>query len=78
LLDVGDAAVAEFQGISVKCFPQFVACRKRFIEETEERSSSVGFDVLVVWWVEPYNISSSFAFLCRWFLFLIAGRCFFV
>ena len=46
-----------------KYFPQFVVCRKRSIDEADERSSDVGFDVFVIRRVEPYNISSSHAFL---------------
>jgi len=68
LLDVGHAAVAEFQSVSVKYFPQFMARGKRSIDEADEGSSDVGFDILVIWWVEPYNISSPFAILCLWSL----------
>ena len=63
LFDVGHAAVAEFQGVSVEYFPQLVARRERSVDEAYKLSSDVGFDVHVIWWVEPYNISSSRAFL---------------
>ena len=36
-----------------------MACRERSVDEADELSSSVGFDAFVIWWVEPYNISSS-------------------
>ena len=68
MLDVGHAAIVEFQSVPVKYFPQFAVRRKRSINEADERSSDVGFDVLVIRWVEPYNISWSLAFLCRWSL----------
>ena len=55
LLDIGHAAIAEFQSVPVKYFPQFVVCRKRSIDEADERSSDVGFDVFVIRRVEPYN-----------------------
>lgn len=41
---------------------------KRSIDEADESSSGVGFDILVIWWVEPFNISSPFAVLCWWSL----------
>ena len=56
LLDVGHVAVAEFQSVSVKYFPQFAARRRRSIDEADERSSDVGLDILVIWWIEPYNV----------------------
>jgi len=51
---------AVVQSVSVKYFPQFVARKKRSIDEADESSSGVGFDVLVVWWVEPFYTSSPF------------------
>ena len=63
LFDVGHAAVAELYGVPVENFPQFVACWKRSFNKADERTSNVGFDVFVVWWTTPYNISLSFAFL---------------
>ena len=63
LLDVGHAAVAEFQGVSVEYFPQLVARRERSVNEADTLSTDV--DVFVIWWVEPYNISSLLALL-RW------------
>ena len=39
LLDVGHAAVAEFQGVSVKYFPQLVARRERSVNEADELST---------------------------------------
>ena len=63
LLDVGKAAVAEFQGVSVEYFSQPMACRERSVDEADELSFDVSFDVSVIWWIEPYNISSSLAFL---------------
>jgi len=41
---LGRAVVAEFQSVSVKYFPQFVARKKRSIDEADESSSGVGFD----------------------------------
>ena len=67
MLDVGHAAVAEFQGVSVEYFPQLVARRERSVDDADNLSD-VGFDVLVIWWVEPYNISSWLAFLRWWSL----------
>ena len=63
LLDVGHAAVAEFPGVSVEYFSQPMACRERSVDEADELSSDVSFDISVIWWVEPYNISSSLSFL---------------
>ena len=68
LLDVGHAAVAEFQGITIEYFPQLVARRERSVDEADELFSDVGSDVLVIWWVEPYIISSSLAILRCWSL----------
>ena len=34
-----------------------MVCRKRSIDEADERSSDVGFDVFVIRRNEPYNIS---------------------
>ena len=45
-----------------------MVCRKRSIDEADERSSDVGFDVFVIRRVEPYNVSSSHAFLLWWSL----------
>ena len=59
LLDVGHAAVAELYGVPVENFPQFVACWKRSFNEADERTSDVSFDVFVIWWIKPYNISLS-------------------
>ena len=39
-----------------------MASRERSVDEADELSSDVGFDVFVIWRVEPYNISSSLAF----------------
>ena len=63
LLDVGYAAVAELYGVPVENFPQFVARWERSFNEADERTSDVGFDAFVIWWIKPYNISLSFAFL---------------
>ena len=63
LLDVGHAAVAELYGVPVENFPQFVARLKRYFNKADERTSDVGFDVFVIWWIKPYNISLSFEFL---------------
>ena len=63
LPDVGHLAVAELYGVSVETFRQFVARWKRSFNKADERTSDVGFDVFVTWWIKPYNISSSFAFL---------------
>ena len=63
LLDIGHVAVAEFQGVSVEYFSQLMACRERSVDEADELSSDVSFDVFVIWWGEPYNISSALAFL---------------
>ena len=32
-----------------------MACRERSVDEADELSSDVSFDVSVIWWVEPYN-----------------------
>ena len=53
LLDVGHAAVAEFQGVKIEYFPQLVARRKGSVDEADEFFSDVGSDVLVIWWVKP-------------------------
>ena len=63
LFDVGRAAVAEHYGFLVENFPQCVARWKRSFNEADERTSDVGFDAFVIWWIKPYNISLSFAFL---------------
>ena len=68
MLDVGHAAVAEFQGVSVTYFSQLVARRERSVNEVDKLSTDVGFDVFVIWWIEPYNISSSLALLRWWTL----------
>ena len=67
LLDVGHSAVAELYGVSVETFRQFVARWERSFNKADERTCDVGFDVFVIWWIKPYSISSSFAFL-RWWL----------
>jgi len=87
LLDVGHAAVAEFQGVAIEYFPLLVARRERSVDETDELFCDVGSDILVIWWIEPYNISLLLALLLCWSLqfvrvpafslrFLIQGRCF--
>ena len=63
LLYVGHAAVAELYGIPVENFPRFVARWERPFNEADERTSDVGFDAFVIWWIKRYNISLSFAFL---------------
>ena len=63
LLDIGHAAVAELYGVPVENFPQLVARWKRSFNEADERTSDVGFDAFVIWWIKRYNISLSFAFL---------------
>ena len=63
LLDIGHAAVAELYGVPVENFPQLVARWERSFNEADERTSDVGFDAFVIWWIKPYNISLSFAFL---------------
>jgi len=63
LFDFELAAVAEFYGVSVENFPPFVARWRRTFNEADERTSDVVFDIFVIWWIKPYNISSSFAFL---------------
>ena len=63
LLDVEHAAVSELYGVPVENFPQFVARGKRSFNKADERTSGVGFDVFVIWWIKPYNISLSFAFM---------------
>ena len=68
MLEVGHAAVAEFQGVSIEYFPQLVARRERSVDEADKLSSDVGFRVFVIWWVEPYNISASLALLRWWSL----------
>ena len=61
LLDVGHAAVAELYGVPVENFPQFVARWERSFNEADERTSDVGFDAFVIWWIKPYNISLSWS-----------------
>ena len=51
LLDVGHAAVAELYGVPVENFPQFVARWERSFNEADERTSDVGFDAFVIWWI---------------------------
>ena len=51
LLDVGHAAVAELCGVPVESFPQFVARSERSFNEADERTSDVGFDAFVIWWI---------------------------
>ena len=63
LLDIGHAAVAELYGVPGENFPQFVARWQRSFNEADEGTSDVGFDAFVIWWIKPYNISLSFAFL---------------
>ena len=41
-----------------------MARRERSVDEADKLSPDVGFDVFVIWWFEPYNISSSLALLC--------------
>ena len=45
-----------------------MAHRERSLDEADKLSSDVGFDIFVIWWVEPYNISLSLALLCWWSL----------
>ena len=59
----GHAAVAELYDVPVENSPQFVARWERSFNEADERTSDVGFDAFVIWWIKPYNISLSFAFL---------------
>ena len=54
--------------LSLRVFLLNIFHRKRSINEADERSSDAGFDVFVIRQVEPYNISSSNAFLWRWSL----------
>ena len=68
LLDNGHAAIAEFQGVPVKYFPQFVVRRKRSINEATERSSGAGFDVLL------YGGLNHITFVRR-FHFFVGGPC---
>ena len=68
MFDVGHAAVAEFHGVSIEYFPQLVARRERSVDEADELFSDVRSDVLVIWWVDPYNIFSSLALLRCWYL----------
>ena len=64
--------LGKLYGVSVETFRQFVARWKRSFNKADERTSDVGFDVFVIWWIKPYNISLSFAFLSwgllRWWL----------
>ena len=53
---MGHVAIAKFQSVPVKYFLQFVVLRKRSINEPDELCSNVGFDFLVIQWVEPYSI----------------------
>ena len=56
-LTLGNAAVAELYGVRVENFPPSVARWKRSFNKADERTSDVGFDVFVVWWIKLYNIS---------------------
>ena len=47
----------------LKIFLSLWPAGKRSFSKADERTSDVGFDVFVVWWIKPYNISLSFAFL---------------
>ena len=66
LLDVGHAAVAELYGVPVENFSQCVARWKRSFNEADERTSDVGFDAFVIWWIKPYNISLTFNLIYFW------------
>ena len=65
-------AVADFDVISVEQFMVPMIARKMFVYECKELMSNVGGYVLVIWWVEPYNItfallssSSLWLFVCQ-------------
>ena len=59
LLDIGHAPVAELYGVPVETFPQFAARWKRSFNKADERTSDVGFDVLV------NGGLNNITFLCR-------------
>ena len=61
LLDVGYAAVAELYGVPVENFPQLLARWGQSFNEADERTSDVGFDAFVIWWIKQYNISLSWS-----------------
>jgi len=42
---------------------QFVARWKRSFDKADELTPDVVFDVSVIWWIKPYNISPAFALL---------------
>ena len=45
LFNVWHANVAYLEGVSVKNLPQFVSCRKAFINKMEKRSAYVALNV---------------------------------
>ena len=63
LFHVRCTAIAQFDGVAVKCFPQFVASWKTCVDKTDERSSYIRFNVSVKRRVKPYDISTSLLLL---------------
>ena len=60
LFHVRCTAIAQFDGVSVKYFPQLVASSwKTCVDKADERSSYIRFNVSVKRRVKPYDISTS-------------------
>ena len=65
ITNVGHATVTQLQGISVKYFMARIVFRGAIINCLEEFVSDIRFDISVVRWIKPYNVSVSSAFcLC--------------
>ena len=64
-MNVGHATVTQLQGISVKYFMERIVFREAIINCLQEFVSDIRFDIRVVRWIKPYNVSVSSAFcLC--------------
>ena len=59
LFHIRCTAIAQFDGVSVKYFPQFVANWKTCVDKADERYSYIRFNVSVKRLVKPYDISTS-------------------
>jgi len=62
VLDVGAAAVAQFNVVLVEYFIQLVVERELRFEDFEELLSDVGGVALTIRWIEPYDIASAGSF----------------
>jgi hypothetical protein len=64
-MNVGHATVTQLQGISVKYFMERIVFREAIINCLEEFVSDIRFDIRVVRWIKPYNVSKIPCFLNR-------------